>query len=784
MKRLCLVLIFIAFFALPCLAAFTTSIDNKHTWDNAYRWTGKPKDLLLDWAVEVEDRMDGTTGNNFLYLTPDAVADQTSEGTIYYDSDTDNLYYRNASSWVTIAASTSSTLAEAYAAGSGITVDTSAITLTVSDTANNAALIINANDATNNANGIEVVVATGNTGAGLYVNGTTGTIDLLGDNFSMANTGVLTIVGAVAGASGVTLANGEIISNGTNDMVTITSGDEDLTLDFTTGAQLVTLSSTTGVTTIDFAALTSIIGLTTITGDAADFTMSITADAGGEDLIISQAGSVDGSVQILSAGTGADAIDIETTAGGISVASAGAAMDILLDATAGAVYLDSGEAAADDAIVIVTTGAGSGMQITSLADIDITTTGAAAEDISITNTGGSVIITATEAITDAILIDASTAGAGIDITSGEDIDISTTGAAGEDITLTNTGGSIILTASEAVGDAVQLISSNAAGGIDITSGTGDLALVSTDDITLTVATAATDAITITNTAGTDAAAIAIQASAGGIDVDALDDISLALTSSTAGEDILLTTTGAFDNAITLTSSGTLDDAIGMVTTAGGINIAMSGGAAGEDFEITTATSIDFSSTEAAADQFKMDATGVIAGNAINLETTDGGIVLTADGATNGDILVDAESVITVTAGAGVTMNLGTGASTYQGNFLPATIKKQTITTGSLTTAHCGYVNQVAVDAQTITLPATVAGVTFWIMNTAADDASIITIDCDNADKFIGSGLTPADGETIVLTKATSNYGDYVKVTAHTDGWIITEMVGIWAEGVP
>ena len=61
-------------------------------------------------------------------------------------------------------------------------------------------------------------------------------------------------------------------------------------------------------------------GLTILsTGDAASFTVA--SDAAGEDLTIELTGSNDASVLIKSAGTGADAISLESSAGGIKVGS-------------------------------------------------------------------------------------------------------------------------------------------------------------------------------------------------------------------------------------------------------------------------------------------------------------------------------------------------------------------------------------------------------------------------------------------------------------------------------
>ncbi|KKN73173.1 hypothetical protein LCGC14_0403460 [marine sediment metagenome] len=151
-------------------------------------------------------------------------------------------------------------------------------------------------------------------------------------------------------------------------------------------------------------------------------------------------GTSTGAINIGSSTAGAIALD--TTAGltansdtAMSLTTTDGSADLTVDATAGSVIIDGGEAVAD-AVIIRATGVAGGIDITSLADIDITTTGTAGEDISITNTGGSIIVTATEAIADAI---------GLISTGGVDI----TAAATFDIDVTATGGRVLVIASEA-----------------------------------------------------------------------------------------------------------------------------------------------------------------------------------------------------------------------------------------------------------------------------------------------------------------------------------------------
>jgi hypothetical protein len=113
----------------------------------------------------------------------------------------------------------------------------------------------------------------------------------------------------------------------------------------------------------------------------------------------------------------------------------------------------------------------------------------------------------------------------------------------------------------------------------IQSGTGDLALTSTDDISLTVATAVTDNITLTANTSTQATAISLSATAGTVkiagdilDVDTTGDSNFTVTSSGDGEDMLFTQSGANDSSVTFTVAGTGADAFGVIAAAGGIDL--------------------------------------------------------------------------------------------------------------------------------------------------------------------------------------------------------------------
>jgi hypothetical protein len=827
MRKLILVLIFIVLVAQPVFGAvdtFTTSIENRKTYRHSYRWTGKPKDKLYDWANEVEDRIDGTTATTNFYFSPTDTEPTASEGRVYYDLSEHKLKYRNASAWVALDAGTSgNSLDGAYNVGATMDVDGDAVTLTTSDTDDNVVLAIVQNEATNDNAAMTITLGTGATGSALTINSQASGTDITCDSWSVAQTGIFT------------LSNGDSIDNNTtDDIFQFSSNDkEDFSIDLS-GTNIIGFSSDTDAITLEFNALDRLTGIEDITFDAEAANIILTADAGTEDLTIYQNGAVDASLILQSAGTSttdaliittdtgtidlnsadnldidvADDITIDTAGGAIAATTVGGAItvtsaggDLTVDASDKSVKIDAGEAAADDAIVIVTTGAGSGIQITSLADIDITTTGASGEDITLDNQGGSIHLISTEAADD---------GFNLDTTGGVDIDATT---------------SISLKSAEATGDAIELVTSNAAGGIDITSGTGDVVITSTDDIVLTNATAAGDMIQLLNTAGTsvteDSGAIQLTATAGGIQIQSDGDLDDAvviradggttaeilihndqgssatsieivsdaggikldsntaasmwtLTADGAGDDLSLIQDGAADGSIVLTSAGTAANAIDINTSAGGIDIDMAGGAAGEDFNITTATSITFSISEAAVDQFKVDATGTIAegsGDAINLETTNGGVIINADGADNGDIDLDSADDMTLTVGGDMT--LAVTGSLKMGNVLIANNRVTTSVDGdndTLTEAESGstVVYTMTGGAATVTLPeATANNIGMWFIlvdgnPTAGRD---LTIDPEGAGTINGDAA-----------------GNYIKCENDRDGeavYIFTTAADTW-----
>ena len=101
---------------------------------------------------------------------------------------------------------------------------------------------------------------------------------------------------------------------------------------------------------------------------------------------------------------------------------------------------------------------------------------------------------------------------------------------------------------------------------------------------------------------------------------------------------------------------------------------------------------------------------------------------------------------------------------------------------TMAAADSGLVTTFTADGATvITLPSTVVGFSFTMVNGSEDGRQQLQISPAALDKIVGGSLTGADNKDFINTKATSNKGDYVKLVADgADGWFVTEMVGTWA----
>ncbi len=757
MRKLLLILLFIVLMALPVFGAISPSIDNKKTYKNAYRWTGKPKDKLLDWAVAIEDAVDGTDGVNFILYIPTTAPATPEKGQLYFDLSGSNLQYYT-TGWNIIANSTSSTLDEAYTAGQGITVDIAAMTIAQGDTAWSTLAISSTAGTTNDYDCVTITTASsGYTGDSLYINGIAGSTDIRGDSWNMSQEGALTF------------SNGEYIENlTTDDIIEFASDDkEDFRLDLS-GENIVGFASGSSAVTLEFNALDAFTGVGSITFDAAAATITTTASGDAQDLTLSVTGAHNSSLILTTTGTSTtDALQLLSTVGSTKINSA-----------------DNLDIDAADEITINT--AGGGITITTVGGgITTSVTGA---DYSIDVVDKSFVLDSGEADADAIWLKATDAGGGINIDCGTgtlDIDvagaINMTNSTAVDITIDSTAGSVNITGTQEAADAIAILADGTAGGITVGYGTGNMVITGTG---------ASADFTVDGDL---------------ISLDATGATNLTL-SADASEDMTILVAGAQDSHLILSSEGTSANAMQLTTTAGGIAIT-NGGASGEDLALDAVlSSLTLNSDEATTDSIKItstlggitmtstavasawthtstgnadDLTISVAGvtdsslilassgtgqNALSLlasgtsastdsilvDTADGAIRIQADGGTKGDVIIDAESTVSLIAGDAF-IPVTTATYDHKVKYIPISAFSATeIIIGGADSLAC-----VGLDAGQVELGSTEGYVA------TTDETDIIKFILPLPDDFIDTGTA---GDLIIYFDVDEQAGEECNIT--------------------
>ena len=459
--------------------------------------------------------------------------------------------------------------------------------------------------------------------------------------------GDLAITGSLTGGNIVpgcdTFENGATILNDEDNEIEFAENSEDVSMVFSSNTM--TWATDTAVATMAFGVVDDLTGIGSIAFDQAASTISLAANGAADDLTIQVTGAQNASLALASAGTGADAVSIQASAGGLdvdvvddlilTVASTTDADDFRLIQTGANDSSISVEAAATGTDAIRLQASAGGIDIDALDDLNITVASTTtADDMVIAQTGAnnsSILVQAAGTGADAISLQASAGGIDIDALDDLSITVASTTTA-DDLVIAQTGGnnsSILVQAAGTGADAISLQAS--AGGVDIDA---------VDDIIITVAsTAGADDLVIAQTgaqdasvhvqaAGTGADAITLQASAGGIDIDAVDDINIAVASTAGGDDLVLAQTGAQDASIALQAAGTGADAISIQASAGGVDID-----AVDDVIITVASTAgadDLSLVQTGAQDASILLTAAGTGaDAIGLTTSAGGVTVTS-----------------------------------------------------------------------------------------------------------------------------------------------------------
>tara|TARA_R110002126_G_scaffold51939_1_gene141842 strand:+ start:16446 stop:18986 length:2541 start_codon:yes stop_codon:yes gene_type:complete len=451
-------------------------------------------------------------------------------------------------------------------------------------------------------------------------------------------TAVLSDPGPIGDTTASTVDCTDLVADGLLDLDTTVAGHIKVT-----GAADFTVESTLGAVILNAE-------------EAAADAIQIQSAAGGLDLDVALG------LDMVCSENAADAIILNASAGGIDITAAGGAgEDIDIVNTAGSVNITAGESAGNSIVISSTIGG-----------IDITAAGAAAgEDIDISSTGSSVNISASENAADSITI-VSSAG-GIDI-------LASGAAAGEDIDIAATGSSVNISSTEDVASAIYL---RANGGTsetvkihsDLGTGVASIDLLSdVGGITLTSGLASNDAVNIAASAGgldvdvalqmslvsSEAAtnAIVIDASnaAGGIDVDC-----------GSGGLIVDAAAGAISLDSALASNFTVTGAadLSLISTLGSVNVnaeeadaqAISLQSAAGGLDVDVALQMSLVSSQAATTAIVIDASDAAGG--IDVDCGSGGFIVdAAAGAVSLDSALASNFTVTGAADLSLISTLG------------------------------------------------------------------------------------------------------------------------------
>jgi hypothetical protein len=280
-----------------------------------------------------------------------------------------------------------------------------------------------------------------------------------------------------------------------------------------------------------FANLTVNPGPTNLTGaltvNAAGNQVNISTDAVANTTTI---GNITGTTAVnINSGTGG--VGIVTTNGVFAVATGTGSINIGTDAAAKTITIGNATVVtnvvlnAGGIFDVNTTGAvtvdtAAGISLDAATASNFTVTGAGI-DLTLSSVGGSVVVSATEDVADAVSLIAAAGG----------INIQAVGEAGQDIQIVNTGGSVTMTASEATLNAIRIAATDAAGGIDIDAGTTGIVIDTTGGISL-------DAAAPSNFTATGAFDVTVSSTAGSVNINggeaATDAVLISASNATGG----------------------------------------------------------------------------------------------------------------------------------------------------------------------------------------------------------------------------------------------------------
>ena len=433
-----------------------------------------------------------------------------------------------------------------------------------------------------------------------------------------------------------------------------------ITLDATSGGVKVAAVSDISIST-DSALTASADGGVNVAA-ASTSTISVATDAAGEDLTLSVTGTTDSSLVLSSSGTGADAVSVSASAGGVVLSAAGA--------------IDLGSS-------------GGSVSVSATNDVDVSSGGAisvgASSGIEVDAGSGAMSLDATSGVTviaSSGNVSVSAAGGGVELSSDAASSFSVTSSStGDDLTLSvggATDSSLVLSSAGTGSDAILLTTS--AGGLSaavasdasITSTGAGVAIQAETSLSLTAeesdisVTARNGTIDIKSYQGGDA--VNITADGGNVYVGAGGSTTIDVGS---GEALSLTQASVERVAVGASGSVTVSSEAGADVTLSSGGQVVAAAAAGSPLLLRQGTSnrVTFSSAGGVAvASATSEAISLTSGGAVSLDAASGNdFSLTQGGGAFVAMNGAGELTLSPAAGANVTMAANGGAVAVEGD---------------------------------------------------------------------------------------------------------------------
>lgn len=517
-----------------------------------------------------------------------------------------------------------------------------------------------------NTGGSIVISATENIADAIVISSTAGGIDITAAGAATEDIDITNTAGSIKLTSGEAVSDSMVFaSSGGIDADAV--GQVNIASSQNAADAIVIISSAGGV---DITATGAAGEDLDLLASGSSVNVTATEDAA-EAIYLRANGGVSETIRIhADQGTGVASINIGSDVGGITIAGGlgtADAVNITASTAGGGIDIDS----STGGFIVDTTGA---FSIDGAAASNVTVTGAGI-DLTLASVLGSVLVSSTEDAALAIMLHAN-GGTSETIRVRSD---QGTGAASIDV-LSDVGG-ITLSAGLGTADAINLVTSNAAGGIDIDAGTGGIAIDTTGAFSIDGAAASN--VTTTG-AGID---LTLSSVLGSVLVSSTEDAALA---------IRLYANGGTSETIQIhADQGTGVASIGLLSDDGGITLA---------------------------------ATAFASADAINIAAGAGGIDM--DSAlqtviTSSQAAATAIQLTTSDAAGGITMTAGTGAVNVAGNLKLSSVATQIYMNGGAATDFIGTATLIAGQAVVLNT------------NIAAGDRIMITRTALNASPALG-----------------------------------------------